>query len=255
LRNTTLSDPIKPTHRIAVIAGLVVLLHLAALWALQGGLLRRAQEVVVPVQVLSVRIAPKVPLAQSATPPAAKPPAAPQRPAAVQAAAVAHRPAPTPTWTPTPSAQPVAISDATPVAAHSTGTPVDSGAAQSAPSAATVAAPASTGPAQAAPTATKVELPSKDADYLNNPKAPYPLMSRRLGEQGRVLVKVFIEVDGTPNNAEIKTSSGFDRLDRAALASVLQWRYEPGKVGGVAQGMWYVVPVDFLLNESAKNRY
>lgn len=236
-----MSEPVNPYRRIAVIAGVVVLLHLAALWALQSGLLRRAHEVVVPVQVLSVRIAPQVSQSQ---PPGS--PAAPERPVVAQVAAAA---APQAGPTLAPSTQSAAISDAPSAPAHAPAPPGGLVAAQTAPSVVPVAVSANTGPAQAAPAAPKVELPSKDAEYLNNPKPRYPFMSLRAGEQGRVLVKVFIGADGLPQKAEVKTSSGFERLDRTALDSVLQWRYVPGKVGGVAQSMWYVVPVDFYFTE------
>ncbi len=94
---------------------------------------------------------------------------------------------------------------------------------------------------------TGLEWPSADADYLQNPRPAYPALSKRLGEQGQVVLRVFIEADGTANKAEIKQSSGFDRLDQAALNSVLRWRYVPGKRAGVAQSMWFNVPVRFVL--------
>ena len=91
------------------------------------------------------------------------------------------------------------------------------------------------------------ELPSSRADYLNNPKPAYPPMSRRLGEQGMVVVRVLIETNGTASAAEIRTSSGFSRLDHAAIQTVLGWRYVPGKRNGVAERMWFDVPFNFNL--------
>ena len=93
----------------------------------------------------------------------------------------------------------------------------------------------------------KVELPSSDASYLQNPAPVYPPISKRLGEQGRVVVRVLIGADGVPQKAELKRSSGFDRLDRSALEYVMKCRYVPGKVGGVPQAMWYEAPVSFVL--------
>jgi protein TonB len=93
----------------------------------------------------------------------------------------------------------------------------------------------------------KVEQPSSDADYLNNPKPPYPSLSKRLGEQGRVLVRTLIGADGVAQKAEIKQSSGFDRLDQTALATALRWRYVPGKRAGVPEAMWFNVPFNFVL--------
>jgi periplasmic protein TonB len=60
-------------------------------------------------------------------------------------------------------------------------------------------------------------------------------------------VRVLIGVDGNAQKAEIRQSSGFERLDQAALATVLKWRYVPGKRGGVAEAMWFNVPINFVL--------
>lgn len=56
--------------------------------------------------------------------------------------------------------------------------------------------PAAPSPVAAAPAPGKVELPSSDADYLQNPKPAYPRISQRLGERGKVVVRVLIGVDG-----------------------------------------------------------
>ena len=90
-------------------------------------------------------------------------------------------------------------------------------------------------------------MPSSNADYLQNPKPAYPPLSKRLGEQGKVIVRVLIGADGVPQKAELRQSSGFDRLDQAALNTVLKWRYVPGKRGGVAEEMWFNVPINFVL--------
>ena len=103
------------------------------------------------------------------------------------------------------------------------------------------------GAAVGANRAPAVELPSSDADYLNNPRPAYPALSKRLGEQGKVVIRTFIGVDGTAQQAQIKQSSGFDRLDQAALATALKWRYAPGKRAGVAEAMWFDVPFNWVL--------
>jgi protein TonB len=95
--------------------------------------------------------------------------------------------------------------------------------------------------------APKVEMPSSDAAYLNNPLPAYPSMSKRLGEQGKVVVRVLISPDGQASQASVKTSSGSDRLDQAAVTTVLKWRYVPGKRGGVPEAMWFDVPVNWTL--------
>ena len=95
--------------------------------------------------------------------------------------------------------------------------------------------------------AAALQLPSSDADYLNNPKPAYPPMSRRLGEQGTVIVRALIGTDGNAQKAEVQQSSGFERLDRAALETALKWRYLPGKRAGVPEAMWFKVPLRFVL--------
>jgi protein TonB len=92
-----------------------------------------------------------------------------------------------------------------------------------------------------------VELPTSKADYLHNPPPDYPRMSKRLGEQGKVVVKVLIGEDGRAQKVELLTTSGFERLDKSAMDAAMRWRYVPGKRGGVAEAMWYQVPIQFTL--------
>ncbi len=209
----------------------VIALHVAVLWAMQTGLLRRVAEAVVPSEILVEIMSPSV------VPPAPQP--APPQPK-VQPKAVTPKPAvqptPTPVVTPQPSAVPLAIAPSTPA-------PEASAAAPTAVAAAPAPAKAPPGP----PAPPKVELPSSDADYLNNPLPAYPALSKRLQEQGRVVVRVLIGTDGRASQATVKTSSGFERLDQAAVTTVLKWRYVPGKREGVPEAMWFDVPVNWAL--------
>ncbi|MEQ1516363.1 MAG: TonB family protein, partial [Usitatibacteraceae bacterium] len=75
----------------------------------------------------------------------------------------------------------------------------------------------------------EVEPPKFDAEYLENPAPAYPALSRRMGEQGRVIVRVFVDANGAANHLEIKTSSGSQRLDAAALDAVRRWKFLPAK--------------------------
>lgn len=217
--------------RNALIAIGVVLLHVAALWALQSGLLRRAVEIVVPATLLTEYISPPAPVTKVAPPPPAPAPT-PQRP---QVKAPTPRPAPEPKpiadTTPSPNA--IAVSPAradptppTPITATGPSTPVS---------------------APPAPAAPKIDLPSSNAAYLQNPAPAYPAISKRMGEQGKVVLRVFISTDGLPQKIEINQSSGFDRLDRQAQDTVLRWKFVPGKRNGVPEAMWYLVPIHFVL--------
>lgn len=57
------------------------------------------------------------------------------------------------------------------------------------------------------------------------------------------MVRVLVGADGTAQKAEVQQSSGYERLDQAALTTVLNWRYVPGKRGGVPEAMWFNVPI------------
>lgn len=206
--------------------------HALGLWALQAGLLRRAVELIVPVEVLAEMIEPPQPQV-TPTPPQPRPQPTPA-PRVAPRAQPAARPAPQPQAIADPAPSPLAPSGVTEPQPPA---PV---------SAAPVTAAAPVAP-PAPPAPPKIELPSSSADYLNNPKPAYPPLSKRLNEQGKVVVRAFIETDGTASKAEIRSSSGYDRLDQAALQTVLRWRYVPGKRAGVPEAMWFNVPIDFVL--------
>jgi protein TonB len=90
--------------------------------------------------------------------------------------------------------------------------------------------------------------PSTNADYPNNAPPSYPRVSKRLGEQGTVLIHVLISTEGRAEKAEILTSSGHARLDETALTTVKTWRFVPGTRNGVPEAMWFNVPVRFVLD-------
>jgi len=102
-------------------------------------------------------------------------------------------------------------------------------------------------PGAAEPQAPTVVMPSSNAAYLNNPKPPYPAISRRLNEQGLVMLRVLINTQGQAEQTELYQSSGYTRLDDSAIKTVSTWRFDPGTTNGVPQAMWFNVPVNFVL--------
>lgn len=227
-------SPSRMDRRFLIVVA-VVGLHVLGLWALQAGLLRRAVELVIPVAVLTDMIQPPQPQQQPVPTPE------PSRP---RADTPKTAPAPRPATPPAPL--PVAVAPATPAPAPEASAPAPAPATTAAPGPVTAMAPESTAP-PAPPAPPKVELPSSNADYLRNPQPPYPALSKRLGEQGKVVIRAFIDADGSATRAEIRSSSGYERLDQAALQTVLKWRYVPGKRAGVPEGMWFNVPIHFIL--------
>lgn len=89
--------------------------------------------------------------------------------------------------------------------------------------------------------------PSFQADYLRNPAPAYPRISKRLGEQGEVSLRVLVDPHGKPRRVELSASSGFERLDRAALDVVLRWSFVPARRGSRAVEAWVIVPIVFSL--------
>lgn len=89
--------------------------------------------------------------------------------------------------------------------------------------------------------------PIFNAAYLNNPAPDYPSASRRLGEQGKVLLLVQITADGAAGSVTLQTSSGSARLDQAALEAVKKWRFVPAKRGEQAVSASVIVPVRFSI--------
>lgn len=126
---------------------------------------------------------------------------------------------------------------------------------QAVATAAVVAAPPDTAVAvsaapQAVPAAEPDSGASFDADYLHNPAPLYSAAARRAGESGRVLLLVRVSAEGEAESVQLQRSSGFARLDEAALVAVRQWRFVPRRHAGLAVAANVVVPVTFRLGRS-----
>jgi len=101
-------------------------------------------------------------------------------------------------------------------------------------------------PSPAPPAASQ---PRFDADYLDNPKPPYPALSRRMGEAGKVVLRVQVAASGLPTDVTLHTPSGFERLDRAALDTVRRWKFVPARRGDEAVAAGVLVPIVFSLKD------
>lgn len=204
----------------------VVLMHGLGLWALQSGLMGRAVETLttLPVFVHFVEV-PAPPVA----PPAGRPVAPVARLRPVPVAPVQPAPAPLPSST--EEAPPAPVATPEPVPAPPPAEPVMTAAV----------------PSAEPPPPPPIVLPSSSAAYLDNPAPPYPAASRQLGEAGRVVVRVFIGLEGTALQAQLAVSSGYDRLDAVALQTARRWRYVPGREAGIPKPMWFDVPIHFVL--------
>lgn len=208
-------------------AAVVVALHvivLAALWQLEP--VRSALTSAVPLMVKLV----ETPRVQPETPP--KP--LPQKPRVQRQA---PRVAPQPVLAAAPEAPtPQAVAPAPPAPPA----PVE------APPAPPVAAPAPVAPPPA-PAPVAITPPRFNADYLQNPAPAYPALSRRMGEEGKVILRVHVTERGLADEVQIRTSSGSERLDKAAQEAVRQWRFVPARRGDTPVAEWVAVPISFSL--------
>ena len=101
--------------------------------------------------------------------------------------------------------------------------------------------------AEATPPAPTPSEPRFDADYLQNPAPVYPALSRKRNEQGVVLLRVHVLANGSADQIEIFESSGYSRLDEAAVRAVKRWQFVPAKLGDETVAAWVRVPVRFDL--------
>lgn len=152
-----------------------------------------------------------------------------------------------------PEPKPLPMAKPTPVKAPPT-SPPKAAAPQIEATQSSVPAPAApvAVPVEAKPTPPAPEPVSQarfDADYLRNPAPPYPPLARRMGEEGKVLLRVSVNAQGTADSVEIKTSSGSERLDDSAQRTVRNWKFIPAKRGDAAVQSWVLVPIIFKLEQ------
>ena len=103
-------------------------------------------------------------------------------------------------------------------------------------------------PAPVAPAPVEVAPPLFNAAYLQNPKPAYSTLSKKLGEQGRVILRVHVNPNGSADEVQLQTSSGYARLDESARTTVGGWKFVPAKRGNEPVAAWVVIPISFKLD-------
>jgi protein TonB len=87
--------------------------------------------------------------------------------------------------------------------------------------------------------------------YGMNPLPPYPLVARRLGKEGLVVLEVLVAPDGRPTDVRVVQSTGFPALDESALSTVRErWRFVPARRHGVGVESRVTVPIRFRLDDA-----
>ncbi|MBU3612055.1 energy transducer TonB [Polynucleobacter sp. MG-27-Goln-C1] len=87
----------------------------------------------------------------------------------------------------------------------------------------------------------------RDRDIFLNPKPIYPLLSRRMREQGAVQLKLCINEQGNVESVLLAKSSGHEKLDRSAMDGVRGWKFSALESGEQALSHCYHLPIHFRL--------
>jgi protein TonB len=183
--------------------------------------------------------------------PEKKPPAPPRAAPAVkpppEKKPPRQKPAPAPKAAPLPAPErePAAVTPRRQATTESAAPTASASPADAASSASAAPAPAASPPP--APVKTGVSIPASYAARNRIPRQP-PL-SRKLGEQGTVILRVLVKADGTAGAVDVKTSSGFPLLDAAAKGAVESWRFNPATTDGKPVAEWHLVPIVFTLKD------
>jgi len=74
----------------------------------------------------------------------------------------------------------------------------------------------------------------------------YPRISRKRGEKGKVLIKVVISSDGRSERVKVEKSSGYQRLDQAAVNAAKKCRFVAAKRNGRAVKGLATIPYNFI---------
>ncbi|NHZ41893.1 energy transducer TonB [Massilia aquatica] len=200
----------------------VIAIHAALFYLISSGLLHRMAEVALPQAVMVSFVAP---------PPPPKP-AAPAAPKVVSVATV--RPPPRVVVPVTPIVQ-------APVENTITASPPAAQVASEAPPAPVVVA------APPAPPSPGPKTISSGVEYIQAPQPVYPTMSKRMGEQGKVVLLILVNEKGMPDQVKVQSSSGSSRLDEAGRQAAMRAVFKPHVEDGHAVSVYVIVPLTFQL--------
>jgi protein TonB len=219
-----------------------VLLHLAFFFAMRNGLLQEIERAV-PVEVMITLVSP-----QTATAP--KIMSTPVKPApAIQPQKLTPPPmAPQPVQPAPVAIVPVAVPTPTTVSEHVPAQQAVVPASVAAPAAAPVSPAAPSAPQSIAVTTEHAQpMTVNSVEYVQAPKPDYPIASKRLGEQGKVVLRILINEQGLPERVDIHQATGFARLDEAARQAAMRAVFKPHRENGRAVPVFVMVPVNFSI--------
>jgi periplasmic protein TonB len=234
----TYKEPLTPTVKRALLA-LVIFFHVGGGWALTQ--VEPVKLIVGDVAPMEVRMVPAEQQAQP-DPPLDEPPPPPEVPPPELATVIDPPPPDLP-----PPVFPVEAPPPPPPPEPEKPKPPPPKPVQKRPP--TPQAPVDAQPQQAAPAAPAAPrtVSASQLGYIVPPNPIYPARSRKAGEEGKVMVRVLIDVTGRPAQVSMQTSSGHPELDQSALSAVRAAQFRPYAEGGIAQAVWVLVPINFVL--------
>jgi protein TonB len=101
-----------------------------------------------------------------------------------------------------------------------------------------------------APPAPKPGTPAHSDPKHPATQPEYPPTSRRLGEAGTVTLQIYVLDNGKVGDAKILKSSGFERLDEAAVREAKRaWKFVPATEEGKPIASWVNMAVTFKLTD------
>jgi protein TonB len=200
--------------------GAIILLHIAFFYALESGLIKKAADAL-PKEVFVSFITPEH--APEPAPPKPAPKPIPKTVPIVKKTVapplpVINTPSPTAVTAPPSPPQPEA-----PIAAAPTPSPA----------------------APAAPAVPKTL--TSGVEYIQKPQAEYPAASKRMGEEGTVILHVLVNEKGRAESVEVQKSSGSPRLDEAGRQATRRALFKPYIEDGKAIRVYANVPITFKL--------
>lgn len=233
--------------------GAIILLHVAALYALLTGMQRPEMPPTVPREIIATMITPQ------AAPTPVQQPAPPQpQPVPRPAPKVVEKPAPKAVEKPAPAIRKPSPPKTAPVlepTEKSISTPEQPPAAAPAPAApepqAAAAQPAPAAPpapsAPPAPAAPAQPKTISGVEYIQPPQPDYPPIAKRMGEEGKVMLRVLVSDRGRPEKVDVQKSSGFARLDEAARQAAMRAMFKPHLEDGKPVAVYALIPINFSI--------
>jgi protein TonB len=209
--------------------GTIILLHIGLFYALHRSAPQETMQHAPAKEVVAIFVTPE----PAPAPPKPQPAVSTAAPAPKKATAKPKPAKRLPDTTPSPQA----ITE--PLAEPAPAEPV--AIAPAAPPARPAAPPAPPAPPQPKTITSGIE-------YIQPPQPDYPPISRRMGEEGKAILRVLVNDKGRPERIEVHKSSGSARLDEAARQAVLRAVFKPFIEDGKSVAAYAIVPIRFQLD-------